>query len=555
MDIIKNKTELYKHIVPLFEAYVQKISTAHDQIYDLIFGVNKYILQIKTCIESIPDSKLSTAEDIFITIHNLNNMSGYLHRVYTMLHIDMTDIHSNMSNTYLNTVENEFKDIIIKYSALLRDNNANDEKLVHAVMDILNSSPVETVNILVTRYPNTVNLYSHYMQYKLDTTDPSSNEYILILDSLDMVKTITLTNADVPGKKLTHRPGVKLQRYGLIPMWQHMDEHQILKQVLHILRYVDEKPRNPGRMYGGYTPDKLTDMSNIFKEKKMGLYVMVLIASNQIEFDFRTLTCRKTLEKIPTIDNGGLNENILTKYNIIKDITTDFVEPTYTNIHMGKTDSDKWVIIRTLNGTHYDIMGVDKDNIIVNKTFIDKLDRGPSRLIDTYQRICSNKLASHLKQPKEIILDNPNTQLQNISNMVIRGVLQYIDVKIDNPPTNLKELFNMAVGPEIEDIASGIIIKSYEEFDNDAGNPELSSTFLVNADHVIKGFVKSVKELLAKSDLNERMFREKTKNALIVHIRTRLSSIVKVSAEKAFDSRNDIYEKLLVKKSLLKIEL
>jgi hypothetical protein len=555
MDIIKNKTELYKHIVPLFEGYVQKISTAHNQIYDLVYDVNKYIRRIKKCIKSIPDSKLSTAEDIFITIHNLNNMGGYLHRVYTMLHIDMTDMHSDMSNTYLNTVENEFKEIIIKYSILLRDNNANDEKLVHTVMDTLKSSPVEMVNILVTRYQNTINLYSHYMQYKLDTTDPSSDEYIIILDSLDFIKTLTLNNADVPGKKITPRSDVRLQRYGLVPMWQHLDENQILKQVLHILRYVDEKPRNPGRMYGGYTPDKLTEMSNIFKEKKIGLYVNVLISSNQIEFDFRTLTSRKMLEKIPTVDNGGLNDNILTKFNIIKNITTDFVEPTYTNIHMGKTDSDKWVIIRTLNGTHYDIMGVDKDNIIVNKTFINKLDRGPSLLIDTYQRICSNKLVSHLKQPKEIIPDAPNTQLQNISNKVIRRVLQYIDERIDDTPTNLKELFNMAVGPEIEDIASSIIIESYEEFGEDAENPELSSTFLVNADHIIKGFVKSVKEMLAKSDLDERMFREKTKSALIVHIRTKLSSIVKTSAEKAFDPRNDIYEKLLVKKSLLNIEL
>ena len=58
------------------------------------------------------------------------------------------------------------------------------------------------------------------------------------------------------------------------------------------------------------------------------------------------------------------------------------------------------------------------------------------------------------------------------------------------------------------------------------------STFLFNSDYIIKGFVKSVKERLAKSDINESIFKEKTKNALIVHIRTRLSDIVKVSAEK-----------------------
>ena len=85
--------------------------------------------------------------------------------------------------------------------------------------------------------------------------------------------------------------------------------------------------------------------------------------------------------------------------------------------------------------------------------------------------------------------------------------------------------------------------------------PELSSTFLFNADYVIKGFVKSVKERLAKSNMNEFMFKEKTKKALTVHFRSQLTDIVKVSAEKAFDPRKDIYEKLMVKKSLLNIEL
>jgi hypothetical protein len=169
--------------------------------------------------------------------------------------------------------------------------------------------------------------------------------------------------------------------------------------------------------------------------------------------------------------------------------------------------------------------------------------------------ICNKKLVPHLKPPQEVVLDLIVTPLQNIANKVIREMQLYVDEKLNEVPTTLKELFEIVGGTEIEDLTSRIIIKSYEDIDLSTGSPELSSTFLFNADYVIKGFVKSVKERFAKSDLNEIMFKEKTKNALVVHIRTSLSDIVKVSAEKAFDPRKDIYEKLIVKKSLLNIEL
>ena len=56
-------------------------------------------------------------------------------------------------------------------------------------------------------------------------------------------------------------------------------------------------------------------------------------------------------------DNSGLNDDVLSKYDNIKDVTSDFKDP-ISNIRLGKTDSDKWLILRTLNGTHYDIMGI-----------------------------------------------------------------------------------------------------------------------------------------------------------------------------------------------------
>ena len=82
-----------------------------------------------------------------------------------------------------------------------------------------------------------------------------------------------------------------------------------------------------------------------------------------IEFDYRTLTHRKTVEKLVIPDNSGLNDDVLSKYDNIKDVTSDFKDPIFKNIR----DSDKWLILRTLNGTHYDIMGLTTGTYLKEK--------------------------------------------------------------------------------------------------------------------------------------------------------------------------------------------
>ena len=208
-----------------------------------------------------------------------------------------------------------------------------------------------------------------------------------------------------------------------------------------------------------------------------------------------------------------------------------------------------------MNGTHYDIMGLDKNGMFVNKQFINKLTRNPSRLISAYQQVCSQKLFSHFKPPKDVVLDEMKTPLKNIANDVIRELSAHIDKNLVHAPTNLKDLYNIITGDDVEAITSKIIIQSYEDLKESSGNAELSSTFLFNSDYVMKLFVKSVGELFAKSKLSEFMFKEKTPDALIVYTRKILSDIIKKSSTFAFDPNNDIYENLMVKKSLLKIEL
>ena len=41
----------------------------------------------------------------------MNNIDNYLHSVYDKLHLDLKDMPSEMSNTFLLDIENDFKNI------------------------------------------------------------------------------------------------------------------------------------------------------------------------------------------------------------------------------------------------------------------------------------------------------------------------------------------------------------------------------------------------------------------------------------------------------------
>ena len=67
---------------------------------------------------------------------------------------------------------------------------------------------------------------------------------------------------------------------------------------------------------------------------------------------------------------------------------------------------------------------------IFGKAFIDKLERGSSLLIDTYQLICNKKFISHVKPPKSVVLTSSTTPMKAISNKITIRIMEYFDEKL-----------------------------------------------------------------------------------------------------------------------------
>jgi hypothetical protein len=549
MDIVKNKTKLYEKIIPLFTDYIDKISNTHKTIYAVVAEARSYIDRVYGGVGFLQNANLDTPEDVFKTMREANNVNDYLLHVYNLLQFDTTHLHTEMSNTYMLGLEDQLRELSVQYAIIKNDIIHYDSGLIHKVLDSINNEPLELVHALFVKYQNTINLYSHYLQNKLNTSEKSSSVHQQALTFLEEAKDIIISNADIAGK-LNYYPQTRIQGYGLVPAWQHLDESALLRQALSIVKY------NAETVGGGKI---LADISRIFLEKRIGLYLILSISPNPIEFNNTSITNRKKLDTWNIPENSGLSPDVLEKFDVIKNIS-EFEKPRYEKVLLGDTSSDEWLVVRTLNGKHYDIMAKNKNKVLVNRRFVNKMNRGTSVLIDTYNRICAEKLKPFLKVPSEVTLEyNTTTSLNIVVNSVTRQILEYIDQQLEKRvPSNLKELFAI-ISDQISTIVGRIIIESYENesklHDNAGFSTELSPTFLTNAEYIINAFINSVNELIAKSDMNESMFKTYTKSALVVHIRTRISDIIRISAEKEFDPRNDIYEKLMIKKKLLNIEL
>jgi hypothetical protein len=384
------------------------------------------------------------------------------------------------------------------------------------------------------------NLYIKYLQHKLDDTVADSDAYFAVLHYVNMLKEHVMCQGE------TTHDTVRMQTFGLTPVYQMMYPSNILQRLSHATNYTSE------RVTGGGSG--IDDLSEYLKNNKLGLYVIRSISRCFIEYDTRNLTIRKFTEKLQSADNSGLNMNMLKMFDVIKERKTS-AKPEYTTIKKGDSNATRWLVIRTINGETYDIMGYTRGNLYVNKLTIDMLERGPSPRIQCYQSICSDMLNEHLHPIQEHTLESYMTPMTQVATTIKGTILDYVGRRLyDEKPQTLGETLDIVTSTTIDDIVFKILIEAYNEFDTDS-SPELAGTFLYNVQSIVQRFTKDIRERFIKSGLTEFMFKEVVYIALLGRIMTSLTDIVKGSAEYIFDPKKDMFVQLLNKKKLLKVEL
>jgi hypothetical protein len=352
----------------------------------------------------------------------------------------------------------------------------------------------------------------------------------------------------------------KLQRFGLIPMLQNKSLDEIISYVISVINVPNMNKRIIGRGANELT-DRLSKISLQFQERKIGLYAIINTKHSQITIDIRALVRKASARKFNISENSGLNNDIIEKFAILKDLNEEGVEKTYLTKKMGYTHATKWVIIKSINGSIYDIMSTSYDSPFSDNQLIDKLERTePSNRIYEYQQIANRSIDKFIRPPhKDFTIPNEMTVFGKVSYSIQRDILQYIEDSLEMVPSTLADIFKIVSGDEVENIISRILITSYSESNTDgeevSNSDELASTFLYSIDKISSSFIRKLRENLAKSKISVTIFKEKTAKELLVFIRLKLADIVKKTVLEIFDSNNDLYEHLLIKKKLLNIKL
>lgn len=536
MDIIKSRSKNYATLHTTVSHYIKKVEYVYPHLYHIVAQVKKFLTGVKQSIVKLDKLRVVDVESVFQCAYHIHLVDDAFLSISELLTIDDSE-KTEMSNTAVLDVKSDF----IKLGVKLNMTGAED--IYKFLSEMIKNDTLDVVNAMFNKY-NTIVLYGRYIQHSLNTADPSSRLYIQLLESLESTKLKSLKSLNTPIIP------IRMQRFGMIPLWQDRSVDQVLGIALYIIK--NSEPRNPGRMYGGgkkqYDAANLQKLSNVFREKKRGLFIIASITDNPIAFDIEPLVRKKVADTLNTPPDSGVTADVLKKFKTIKQLSSIHA-PTFKDFTMGDIRSDKWLVLRTLNGENYDILGLDIKDPFVNKKFIDTITRGASPLISAWTDICCEHISQHLVPVKEVAL-TAITPLQTIAAKVSQAINVYVDKELKTPPTTMSALYEIISGDMIEDITSKLIIESYEGFADGMGE-ELSSTFLFNADAIIAIFIKLIREDFAKSRINEIMFREKTEASFVVYIRTIIVKIIKTAAEKTFDPQKDIYEKLLIKKILL----
>ena len=539
MDIIKKNAVSYSRIISLFAEYNKKVIKSAKSIYEKTNTVSESIRCVNKYIDVLKKTNIDTIPNIFKIVNAIGLIDSYLNTIQCTLDIEMLDLPTEMSNTYMVNISEEFIKITTEYKILYAKIESDNKKLMHLLLDKIKDIPVDEIHKLYIDNIASISLYSHYIQFKLSMNEDVEN----ILSYLDDAKNVLIGKF----KNRSAKCSTSFQRMGLIPVFQHLTPDKILDTVLNMYHQEDINIEKTG----GFDSNLLEKISSKFLEKKIGLFVFINITSNPVEYDFKSLIHRKTVEKnsIPLL--SGVNKQIIDRFNNIKLITNKKLKPEIEMMKMGFKKADKWVIIRTLNGIAFDIMSSDKNKIFVHKKIIEKIERGSSVRIDSYQKICAEQISKFIKKPQEIILDEEVSLLKNISNKVRLSLINFIEKKLTTVPKNLTELSSHISEKDFYNISSEIVMEPYI----DSGiveNREILSTFISDTDRIVHSLVRKIQEGFVQSNITEKLFKEKTSNSLIVHLRRELTSIITKAVEKVLDPRQNIYSKLTIKKRLLK---
>lgn len=552
MEFIQSKNKQIGSLLKRAQAIEERLlyiyaSSRPDAIRSISTGISNIknaLSELDSVDESIPPMKLGELIGICD-----NSFAVMAHQLPLFNIAEET----GASNTY---ITDTIKDInSFERQQYLYKTDPISSQIYKWTMDKLIIMPPEQIEEEYNKHVNATSMFGAYIQHMLDTTPDENHQQFL--DMLERAKTTSL----LLGKNITPVPPNKitmpLQRFGIIPVRQYLTINELHK------------------IYFGQgcasASCELDDFISIAAVNDLNVLVVSNVSSYPIEYNVSKLITEEDAKGFVMDPMIGINTTLLERFNTIKDIGNKFDNLGYMATPYKNKSNGRWIMIRTINGTHWDVMSNQKTaetphshayslkKLLLPESLITRILRGPSPRVAVYQEQKNIAIMGQLKRVKDVdqeVKRDNKPLIDTLIHRITNRIITYIDKSLLPLPTDPIKLEKAINDPMFVEIANVEMLKSYAECGVDTELPvdELVGSFISDVDKtIVIQFARHIKMNMIEKGPKPRMFKEYKETALLTRLYNIFVDIIKKSVTATIRSKENIYEKLLIKNNLLKV--
>ncbi len=536
-------------IAPLLE----RAATIYDRLiqiwgnsrHDVTMPMSRLMTDIRAAGDALAAASAESTNlasfDIGALLGTCDDGLDEIARLLTAFNIETK---TGMSLTYLaetQSVIDTWNDYMTRY----RRTTTSEEIIQWLMPKITKMAPLD-VEAEYKRQPGATVLYARYLQHMMDPAKPAAE----IAAMLERAKTAAVVDA---AGNVAIAPPTRdvwpLQRFGLVPRRQHM---------------------TPAELCGHYFAGSKTtvcatidDFIALAGTKKVSVLMMHLVTSNPVEYNTTMLTDAKAAAGHIFPVTAGVNPAILARFVNVRhsaapDTTSGPVRDFRLVEHRTAGVVGPWIVVRTLDGAHWDALAASAAaDAYVPADVVARILRGPSPRVAALTVLKNNALTGAFR-PTADIAENIKAEnkglIATLTNRITGRIIQYIDKTLVPLPTAPAKLEEIIADPKFVEIMNEELLASYSEcgISADADPAEFIGTFVAEIDgKIMVAFARALKANMLELGPGAKIFREYTGETLRTRLYNLFVEIIKRSVASAMQTKDNIYEKLLIKDAAL----
>lgn len=532
------------------EVLIDRAFTVYDEFLS-IYGTTRLDITIafKDLVEAIQKSIKETATvsppwDIAECIGIIDD--GFASIAEIVMNADIAGIKSGASHTYLVTTRADM-DSFLQYHRMFAASGVND-RIYSDLVDQIHRSFPEDAEAKYLKHAHSTVLYARYLQNALESLPPDKHlPYMIALEKAKDWALLPEKSHESKSAKLVW----PLQRFGLVVMKQHMSPSELITYYF-------------GTSSGGSKLKSPTSSVDIFismaKMKKINVLVMSAITASPVEYDVSSL-----MEASHGLDSSvGLSTPILKKFSTVKKYLEyddgRVVPPGHLGYsltrHVTSSAVRQHIIIRTIDGISWDAMHANKSKY-VDVFLVEKILRGASPRVNAYQKIKAADFSRFIMPPPEMgekIKKANKLLIQDLVNRITGRIIQYVDTSLLPLPENARGLEKAISDPRFNEILMEEFLASYVASGVDPKTPadELAGTFIADLENNIAiQFARNIKLNMIELGPDAKVFRDYRGDTLRTRLYNLFVDVIKRSVSSSIMTKENIYEKILIKDHLL----